>query len=94
MMRYGIGGMGMLAGGIVGLFITLVLTALVVLAIIALVRYIRHTGRPGHPMPHPFVNPQPANNNDNSALKILDERFAKGEINEEEYTKKKELLRN
>ena len=30
----------------------------------------------------------------NSALSILNERYAKGEINEEEYTKKKIILSN
>lgn len=32
-------------------------------------------------------------NHENSALNILDERFAKGEINEEEYTKVKTMLK-
>jgi len=31
-------------------------------------------------------------NEPNSALRILDERFAKGEINEEEYKEKKALI--
>jgi putative membrane protein len=31
--------------------------------------------------------------NSNSALKILDEKFASGEISEEEYTKKRNLMR-
>ncbi len=32
--------------------------------------------------------------NSNSALKILDEKFAKGEISEEEYIKKRAVMAN
>ncbi|MGO1470682.1 MAG: SHOCT domain-containing protein [Tissierella sp.] len=43
-----------------------------------------------------IVNNKKDNNNtrSNSALEILNERYAKGEINDEEYKKKKENLRN
>jgi putative membrane protein len=88
MMRYGLGGMGMLGAGLVGLLVAAVLTALTVLAIIALVRYIRLSGRQNHE-----VAPTAPAVSVNSSLQILDERFAKGEIDEEEYTKKKELLK-
>lgn len=89
MMRYGFGGMHMLGGWLIAAIIGFILLALAVLAIIALVRIIRHAGRHGH---WQAEQPKPANE-ENSSLRILDERFAKGDINEEEYTRKKELLK-
>ncbi|SHI01847.1 putative membrane protein [Sporobacter termitidis DSM 10068] len=57
---------------------------LIVLGIIALVRYIRFTGH-GHKIEMPTVNP---------ALQILQERYARGELSDEEYrVKKAELLK-
>ena len=43
---------------------------------------------------HPQSNLSSSNNSEfnNSSLNILNERFAKGEIDEEEYTKKKIIL--
>jgi putative membrane protein len=89
MMRYGFGGMHMLGGWLIAAVIGLILLALAVLAVIVLVRLLRHTGRHGH---WQAEQPKPAGE-DNSSFKILDERFAKGEIDEEEYTRKKELLK-
>jgi putative membrane protein len=83
MMHYGNRMMGGLGGRFVSLgwelLICLAVLAVVVLGIIALVRYIRVTGR-AHKIEMP-----PAN----SALQILNERYAKGEIAEDEYRAKK-----
>ncbi len=61
-----------------GLFMLLLL-ALMVLGIMALLRYL-HQSR------------NPAMHSDETALHVLSERFARGEINNEEYTTKKALL--
>jgi putative membrane protein len=66
------------------LLICLAVLVLVVLGIIALVRYIRITGS-AHKIEMPPANP---------ALQILNERYARGEITEEEYrAKKAEILK-
>jgi putative membrane protein len=66
-----------------GMIMMAVMGVIAVLVIVALVRYIQRSGG-SH-----------ANSNiNNSALSILDERYAKGEISDEEYKKKKtEILR-
>lgn len=84
MMRYGFerGVYGMMGGGF-GSFLMilfmLLLLALVVLGIIALIRYLQ-IGRKGTPTM------------DDSAMMILNERYARGEINEEEFNAKKAAL--
>lgn len=64
-----------------GLIVTLAIIALVVLAIICAIRFLRRS-----------------HNNDkivtgSAALDILNERYAKGELSEEEYRIKKEELK-
>ena len=41
-----------------------------------------------------FFNDNRKNNNEESALDILDKKYANGEINEEEYKQKKEQLKH
>jgi putative membrane protein len=68
----------------VELLVCLAVMALVIVGIIALVRYIRVTGNM-HKIEVPAAN---------QALLILKERYAKGEITDEEYkSKKAEILK-
>lgn len=60
----------------------------VVLGIVALVRYGRVRREPPPPPPPP---PEP--HRQPSALDVLDERFARGEIDADEYTRRRDLLR-
>lgn len=76
MMGYGGYGYGMMGYGW-GWLMMIGVIALTILGIVALVRYLQHSSRPNY---------QPAGNN---ALNILNERYAKGEITEEEYRSKK-----
>jgi putative membrane protein len=80
----GFGGFGMIFGWLISLAVALALAALAVLAIIALVKYIHGSNKAK------FADPAAAAN---SAQALLDERYAKGEIDDEEYAKKKEALR-
>lgn len=75
---YGYGMMGY------GMLMMAVMGIIAVLVIVALVKYIQRSSR-GHTS---------SNLNINNALSILNERYAKGEISDEEYQKKKtEILR-
>jgi len=75
------GGYGMLIGP---LFTILILVA-VFAAVVLLVRWI---GGPGHgAMHHHFASPPPR-----MPLDILKERFAKGEIDKEEYEERRRVL--
>jgi len=56
----------------------------IVVAIVALVRYLK--GGKGHNMMQHMMG------GEKSALDILKERFAKGEIDEKEYQEKKKIL--
>ncbi len=65
-----------------GMIMMAVMGIIAVLVIVALVRYIQRSGN------------QTSSNINNYALSILNERYAKGEISDEEYQKKKaEILR-
>ena len=86
-----------------GIVVCLVVLALVVLAIIALIRYIRSTNRDFNTAAHravPTATVPPAGATQygapvvDSALQILNERYARGELSDEEYrAKKAEILR-
>ncbi len=84
MMRYGFerGAYGIMGGG-VGSFLMilfmLLLLALVILGLIALIRYLQ-------------IGHKSAPTVDDSAMMILNERFARGEINDEEFNAKKAAL--
>jgi putative membrane protein len=80
MMRFGYGPMQSGGGGYLMMAVIMAAVAiLVILGIIALVRYIRVSGH-SHRFQMVGVNP---------AIQILNERYAKGEITDEEYKVKK-----
>ncbi len=73
---------GWSGGWIVMLLVMFAFWALVIVGIVALVRYTGHETQP------------PAGTGQwQSAERILDERFARGEISEEEYTRRRQVLR-
>lgn len=78
MMGYGYGMMGYGWGWLMMIGIA----ALTILGIVALVRYIQQSGKSNYPAAG------------NSALNILNERYAKGEITEEEYKSKKTEIKS
>ena len=88
--RYG--GMG---GGPVSYIImavcAIIVITLLVLTFTMLIRGIRHSGRM-HGWNEKAIDAQRASA-DTDAMKILDARFAKGDINAEEYAKMKEVLK-
>lgn len=77
-----------LLGGLVALLVIGLFVALAVVAIAVLVR----TGRPGA-VRRPATSPSAAPSALDGALRILDERFARGEIDASEYTERRELLK-
>lgn len=64
-----------------------VMLAIVCVAIIAAVVMLVRYRTDQHPPPTPTGDRD-------SALRVLDERFARGEIDAEEYTKRRDLLRS
>lgn len=85
MMRgYGWDGAGMGWGGWVLMALMMVIFWGVVVA--AVVAFVRYSGHSHH-------EPPAASDGRDQALRILDERFARGDIDAEEYTQRRDLLR-
>lgn len=77
MMGYGYGWIFMLVGG-------LIVIGIIALIIYALVRATNASGRSGSSAPH-----ETQNESASRALAVLAERYARGEITDEEYKQKK-----
>jgi putative membrane protein len=75
--------------GFFALLLILIAVCIIVWIVTALVRPGGHVHR--HEL-SPGANPP--SNGSSDALRILDERFARGDIDADEYTKRKELLRS
>lgn len=91
MMRYeGFGGYGHMGlfGGVIMFFIALAVIGLLIYLVVLLSRNAKsHSAISGNSVGQ-IPNPQNLNN----ALSILSERYARGEVNDEEYARKKEAL--
>lgn len=74
-------------GGLFGLFLFLIFIAVVVWVIVTVARERDHH----HGHPHEWG--AGARDPSSAALKILNERFARGEISAEEYTERRDLLK-
>ena len=83
-MMNGYGGWGMGAWLMMGVITLVVLAAIVVVGVVALTR------RSNTAAQAPAA--APAAGGSVTALRALDERFARGEIDEAEYTKRRDLL--
>ena len=80
-------GWGMGAGGVIWIVVMLAVLALIVVGIVLLVRGLsgRHYhGQVGYPQGPPSGSP-----GSRSALQILEERYARGDIDREEFQKRK-----
>jgi putative membrane protein len=73
-------------GGLLGLLLFFIFIAVVVWIILTVARERGHH----HGPPHEW-GPGPSDSS--TALKILNERFARGEISPEEYTERRDLLK-
>lgn len=93
-MRYGWDDYSMMGGGyggmmFVGWIIGLLILVLIVLAVIALIRYLQGSNSNNSNITGVYHAAPAANN----ALNILNERYARGEISDQEYAAKKAELR-
>jgi putative membrane protein len=86
------GGLGMGGGWIFGWIIMIVVLALIVVGVIFLVRGL--SGRNDHSQvgQPPQGTPPPAGPAPKSALQVLEERYARGEIDREEFVQRKQDL--
>jgi putative membrane protein len=79
----------MWGGGLFLLLCLLTLAAVVVWVVSA------RSHHPSHPHPHDHGHSvPPSSDHPSDALRILDERFARGDIDVEEFTKRRDLLRS
>ncbi len=78
------GGWGWGAWVFMSVFMVVVWGAIIT-AVVLVVRAVRD-----HHAPYP---PSPSGDGAGQALRLLDERFARGEIDEDEYTRRRDLLR-
>ena len=84
MMGYGYGGYGNgMMGGIAGIFMFLVMLFFLVLVVFGLIALMKYTR--GHHMND--------TTQEDNAMKILNERYAMGEVSDEEYNKRKTELK-
>lgn len=84
-------GMGA-AGGVIGVVIMLAILALIVVGVVLLVRGLsgrQDYGQGGYPQ-----GPPPGGAGPKSALQILEERYARGDIDREEFLKRRADLTN
>jgi putative membrane protein len=89
-------GMGGGPGMLVGILCFLIFLALVTAVVLITIKLIRHKGHFGHATgEHMYMSDGSHGNTQlfsGKALEILNERYAKGEIEDEEYIKKKAEL--
>jgi putative membrane protein len=87
--RYQHPGMGW-GGGVVMLILFLIVIAAIVWVVFAVSRQGAHAHVHNH---HTGASPATPTAAQTDALKILNERFARGEIDVEDYTKRRDLLK-
>ena len=83
-------GWGMGAGGVIWVVVMLAVLALIVVGIVLLIRGLsgrRDYGQAGYPQGPPTGGPAPK-----GALQVLEERYARGEIDREEFVQRKQDL--
>ena len=78
--------------GWVGLVLALIFLALIALGIVLLVRGTRGAGPGAAPGPAPRVEPAPEAPPRSPALDVLEDRYARGEIDREEFLQRKKDL--
>lgn len=69
---------------------------LILIAVCVIVWVVTALMRPGGHLHHHEISPgaNPPSKQSSDALRILDERFARGDIDADEYTKRRDLLRS
>ncbi len=70
----------------------LVFWGLLIFGVIALVRWVGQPRGPASPAPGPDMSGSSAPTTAAGALRILDERFAAGEVAEEDYLRRRDIL--
>ncbi|MCZ7665294.1 MAG: SHOCT domain-containing protein [Thermoleophilia bacterium] len=78
--------------GWVGPVLALIFLVLIALGIVLLVRGTRGAGRGAAPGPAPRVEPAPEAPPRSPALDVLEDRYARGEIDREEFLQRKKDL--